>query len=176
MKTINHAELIEIIKKSQGALIVGIQALTDAKAKKTNNPFGQIFKQFRTVGFVGADYELAVLNEGFRQNKEIDFNAGKLPWGVWHLLHKVIVHKGDYYLRTQSTPGQRRMQPARILNYRNAQGEFLSYDEIKDLLPEQKESIKQQMAGLNKTIWVRTYKFDSIQKIRIAGQTYKLIK
>ena len=174
MKIINHLELLKIILNSKGAMIVGIVALTDSKARKTGNPFGTIFKQIRTVAFVGVDYENSVNREIERQEKQTNFVAESLPWGQWEILNKVISHKGEFYLRTQSTPGQRRVQPAKVLAYRDSEGKFLSYNDVKQFLPESKESTKQQETGLNKTVWVRTYKFSSIIKIRINGETYKL--
>jgi hypothetical protein len=175
MKTLTHVELINALQTLRGTAIVGLLALTDARARK--NSLGQIFKQVRAVGFVGANYESAVNREATRQGGDENFESGKLPWGNWLVPNKVIEHKGVYYLRTQSTPGQRRFSPARVLSYRNSEGQFLSPEIVKPLLPEKVESKKQQIAtGIEKTVWVNTYKFDSIQKIRIAGQTYRLAK
>lgn len=176
MKTITHKQLAEMIAKSQGSLIVGIQALTDAKARKTGNKFGPIFKQVRAVGFVGADYEKAVNREAGRQGEKPRFEAEKLPWGKWLIPNKLIENNGKLYLRTQSSPGVRRKQPAKVLSYRDAMGKFLSREEIKPFLPPVYESAKQQSeTGIDATVWVRTYAFDSIQKIRIAGQTFQVV-
>ena len=174
MKSISHKQLYNLIANTKGAAIVGIVALTDAKARKTNNPFGTIFKQIRTVAFVGADYENSVNREMSRQDTDGVFKTETLPWGQWEILNKIISHNGEFYLRTQSTPGQRRIQAAKVLSYRDELGKFVSYEQIKQFLPEARESTKQQAAGLNKTIWVRTYKFSSIQRIRINGETYKM--
>ncbi len=176
MKTLNHIGLFNIIAVSRGVLIVGIRALTNAKAKKTGNPFGDIFKDISAVGFVGVNYASAVEREGARQGEKVEFDADPLPWGVWALPNKVIEHKGGYYLRTQSTPGQRRKQAAKVLAYRNASGHILDREKVKPFLPAVYESAKQQSEGLTETVWVRTYAFDSIKKIRIAGVTYKLEK
>jgi len=174
MKSISHKQLYDLIANTKGSAIVGIVALTDAKARKTNNPFGTIFKQIRTVAFVGADYENSVNREIGRQDANGTFQAEALPWGQWEIQNKIISHKGELYLRTQSTPGQRRNQAAKVLSYRDQLGKFVSYEQIKQFLPEARESSKQQDAGLNKTVWVRTYKFSSIQRIRINGETYKM--
>ena len=175
MKNLNHLQLIEKLN-TPGTKIVGLLALVDARAKKTNNPHGRIDKQVRVVGFVGADYETSVNREATRQDATPVFQAEKLPWGKWHVLNKVIEHNGGFYLRTQTTPGNRRVQPAKVLFYRGENGQFLAYDDIKDFLPEAKESNKQQSwTGINKTVWVRTYKFSSILRIRINGETFKLI-
>ncbi len=174
MKTLNYSGLLEIVKNSKGVLIVGIRALTDSRARKTNNPFGVIYKEISAVGFVGANYGKAILNEGFRQGETVEFEAQALPWGNWLVINKVIEHKGALYLRTQTTPGQRRKQPAKVLNYRNASGHILNRELVKPFLPVASESAKQQDAGLDETIWVRTYAFSSIKKIRVNGETFKL--
>ena len=166
-----------MIAHSKGMLIVGLHALTDSKARKTGNPYGTIYKQVRAVGFVGADYELAVNNEAIRQEQSATFKAESLPWGKWLIPHKIIQHDGKLYLRAQTTPGNRRKQAARVVCYRDASGKFLARDDVKPYLPPVRESEKQQrQTGIEKTVWVRTYAFSSIQKIRIAGITYKLAK
>jgi hypothetical protein len=170
VKTINHSQLIQKIAAIAGTVFCGLQTFTDAKAK--GYPHGTIFKTVRSIGTIGANYQLAVEREANRQNVQTDFVAASLPWGQWLLPNKIISHKGSFYLRTQFTPNQRRTCEARILNYRDESGKFLSHDEVKPYLPAKRESAKQQTQGLTETIQVRTYKFDSIQKIRLQGQTY----
>lgn len=172
MKTITHNQLFEMVRDSKGVLIVGIRALTNARTKKTNNPFGEIYKEVSAVGFVGAGYEKAVINEGARQGERVEWEPESLPWGEWEIINKVINHKGERYLRTQSTPGQRRRQPAKVLAYRNASGHILNKELIKQFLPATRESAKQQDAGLVETVFIRTYSFNSIKKIRINGETF----
>ncbi len=174
MKKLSYSKLIQFLKDSKGVLIVGILALCDSNARKTGNPYGKIFKQIRAVGFVGVNYGKAVEREQVRQEKEIDFVPDALPWGEWIVNHKLIGHNGEFYLRTQTTPGQRRTQAAKVICYRDANGKFLSRDDVKPFLPVAKESAKQQDKGLAETVWVRTYKFSSIQRIRINGETYLL--
>lgn len=175
MDTLTHNGLVKRIAASKGVLIVGLLALVDCKARKTNNPYGTIFKWIRGVGFVGVDYERAVNREAIRQGETPEFGTESLPWGEWLLPNKVITHNGNLYLRTQTTPNQRRKQPAKVLRYENDNGFVLSKDEIKQFLPAPRESNKQQEeTGIDSTVWVRTYKFDSIYKIRIAGKTYLL--
>jgi len=178
VKTLTHNQLATRIAEHKGVLIVGIEALTDAKAKKTGNPFPakEIFKHVRAVGFVGADYQNAVNREATRQGAEGNFETEKLPWGTWLVKNKIIIHNDEYYLRTQSTPNQRRNQAAKILNYLTNSGQILTREQVKPFLPPTYESAKQQdEAGLDKTVWVRTYKFNSIKKIRIRGETFKMI-
>lgn len=160
-----------------GARPVGIVADVDAKARKTGNPFGSVSKRVRVVGFVGADYQSAVKNEAARQGTDGKaFKAESLPWGEWvpGFENRVIRHNGKLYLRTQSTPGQRNRQPARVLAYRGEDGRFLSRDDIKPFLPRERESAKQQAtAGLSRTVHVRTYSFEGIRALRIGGKTLR---
>lgn len=176
MKSLDYNKLIKMLEAKKGTAIVGIQALTDAKAKKTGNPFGVIYKQIRAVGFVGANYEQSVNREALRQGGKAEFDAESLPWGKWLVPNKVIEHKGEFYLRTQTTPGIRRNCPAKVICFRNEKGNFLNKNEVKPFLPVARESNKQQEeTGIDKTVWVRTYKFSSIQKIRVNGETFELV-
>lgn len=184
MKPITYGQLLNLIRKCPGLLMVGLYALTDAKALKTGNPFpGKlIFKQIVATGIVGADYESAVNREANRQGGQPEFDAESLPWGSWLIPGKVIEHTdkaGNYnlYLRTQTTPGNRRTVPAKVICYRNASGHILTKAEVSPFLPPVLyESNKQrEETGINETVWVRTYKFSSIRKIRIAGITYTVL-
>lgn len=177
MKTLNHSQLVEKIATIKGMAIVGLLATTDARARKTNNPFFPITKTIRAIGFVGANYENAVNREANRQGETPEFQAESLPWGQWLIPGKIIEHKGEMYLRTQTTPGNRRKTPAKVLNYRAGDGKFISRDEAKPFLPVARESNKQQEeTGIQQTVWVRTYSFDSLKKMRIAGQTYHITR
>lgn len=183
MFTLTHSELLQRLSNLNGAAPVGIVALTDAKALKTNNPFPNrtVMKQVRAVGFVGANYEAAVKREGERQGAEAAgfFVAASLPWGKWEIPHKVISHKGALYLRTQTTPGQRNRQPAKVLAYRDTAGKFLSRDEVKPFLPAPSYSVKQGNVGIgedaSEQVMVRTYAFSSLRKIRLEGITYNVV-
>lgn len=176
MKTLNHLELLEKIKSLKGMAILGIESLTDARARKTGNPFGKILKKTRAVVHCGADYESAVNREALRQGGSPEFTAESLPYGQWLIPGKVIEHKGEFQLRTQSTPGKRRKQAPKVA-FQTESGLPLSYDEVKPFLPPKTESNKQQEeTGIVETVHVRNFKFDSIKKIRIAGTTYTLRK
>lgn len=174
MQTITHQRLAELLAAMPGARPVGILADVDARARKTGNPFGTVVKTVRAVGFVGAEYKSAVIREGGRQGEAPEFKADPLPWGEWLIPNRVIAHKGALYMRTQTTPGMRRHQPARVLGYKGERGESLTREQVAPFLPPDRESAKQQGAGLQETVWVRTYAFSSIKRVRLNGQTYKV--
>jgi len=177
MQSLTHTQLFDIIKNSKGTAIIGIEALTEPKVRKTGNPFSAILKHVRAVAFVGAGYGKAVRNEGERQGatEAATFQAAPLPWGTWEVENKIITHKGARYLRTQSTPGQRKRQAAKVLSYRDAEGRFLSPEAVKPFLPEKSDSARQSAVGLAEKIQVNTYKFSSIRKVRIAGQSFAVV-
>jgi hypothetical protein len=173
MKTLTYDKLLEKIADIRGTVIAGLQTLTDSRARK--NPFGKIYKETRLVGFIGVDYQNSIVRESDRQGAQAEnFTAESLPWGEWLYANRVISHNGKLYLRTQFTPGQRKVKTTKVLAYRDGQGKFLSHDEIKSFLPPLRESSKQQAQGLNRTVQVRTFCFDSIKKIRLQGQTYRV--
>lgn len=171
-----YAELVARVSRP-GAVIVGIDALTNAKAKKTGNPFGEIFKASRGVAMVGADYGEAVKREGARQGatEAENFVAQSRPWGVWLVPSKVAENKGKLYLRTQSAPRQRKVSPWKVRSFRDASGKFLSAEEVKPFLPEKSDSARQSEVGLTEKIEVREFAFDSIRRIRIDGRTFDLV-
>jgi hypothetical protein len=175
MQKITKSELKEKIAALRGAAPVGILAVTDARARKTGNPFGAIQKTVRCVGWVGARYAGSVERQMGREGVEGSFEASPLPWGEWDVPGKVIRHKGSFYLRTQSTPGTRRKAPARVLRYDCESGE-LTREQVAPFLPAKTESRKQAEAGLEaeNQIQVSTYSFDSIKRIRLGGQTYEI--
>jgi len=174
VKTLTHGQLAAMVSGFPGAVAVGLETATDARCRKTGNPYGKVLKICRGVAFTGADYASAVIREGSRQGLAASCQAESLPWGEWLVPGKVISNKGKLYLRIQFTPGQRRVRQMRVVRYLAGNGLAVSFHDIKDFLPPVKESNRQQAAGLGETIQVRTIAFDSIRKMRIGGVTYKI--
>lgn len=178
MRTLTHDQLTELLK-SGGAMPVGISAITDARLKKTGNPFPQktAFKKIKAVGFAGANYEKSVNGQLSRHGMKEEFQADSLPWGEWVIPNKVIAHKGKLYLRLQTTSGQRKRQPAKLLGFFDVNGKPIPKEEVKPFLPKVVESEKQAEVGLghiSEQVFVRTYAMDSIVRIRCKGETFAL--
>ena len=178
MNKLTHSELAALITARPGAFPIGILAETDARLLKTGNPNKNVRKTVRTVGFVGANYERAVRREGERQGANAEnFVAKPRPWGEWlpGAEGKIATHKGQFYLRTQSTPGQRERTRTKVLNYRGEDGRFLSHEEVKPFLPAKSYSARQADVGIEgegEQVNVNEYGFSSLKKVRIAGKTY----
>jgi hypothetical protein len=172
MKTITPAELVEKIKAINGNVFVTLETITDAKAKKTGNPFGTILKQSIAHVAIGHNYQNAVNAQGKREENENagEFVAQPLPWGEWLVPNRLIGHKGEIYVRTQTNPSVRFGRPAKV-QYRDTEGKFLSREAVKPHLPVKAESARQAAFGNEGKIEVRTLKLSSIRRIRIAGET-----
>jgi len=176
---LTHSQLVNLITARPGAFPIGILAETDARLLKTGNPNKSVKKTVRTVGFVGANYQRAVRREGERQGAEQaeNFVAKPRPWGEWvkGAEGKIATHKGQFYLRTQSTPGQRERTRTKVLNYRGEDGKFLKFEEVKPFLPAKSYSARQADVGIDgegEQVNVNEYGFASLKKVRIAGKTY----
>jgi hypothetical protein len=183
MKSITHSQLVELLRASKGALPVGIRAVTDAKLLKTGNPYVNVTKEIRAVAFVGADYGDAVRREGVGRQGAFEadaFVSAPLPaWKGVVIPNKVYCHKGNgrLYLRTQSTPGMRKRQPAKVISYNDASGKVLSHEQVRPYLPAKSVSAKQSAVGMDAPLQVdvREYAFDSIRVLRIGGRAYRLL-
>lgn len=183
--TLTWSQFLALLNALPGALFFSMVASTDARLRKTGNPLAlPVFK--RTVlssATSGADYQTAVNNEAQRQGGSAAFVAGALPIDREWLPGyegKVLRSKKDHaklYLRTESTPGQRRKFRVKVLNYRQANGQFADRATVRKFSPPVYESAKQQdTTGIKATVWVRDYLFESVELVKINGQTYKLTK
>ena len=139
-----------------------------------------IFKSFQMTVAIGSEngagYEGRVNNaigtKGDGTSEKGDFEVGKLPYGVWDIFDKVIMHQGGWQLRTYPTKnGFKEIS----LVYLDCDGEVITpvlWDVfVKEFMAEKKESAKQAEFGLaaEDQIYPRNFKFDSIQELHIGG-------
>jgi hypothetical protein len=178
MKTLSFDQLVAELEKP-GCRIAALETLTDARLRKTGNTLGDVFKKSRVVTMTGAKYEQAVNRQHEREHGVTgSFVADSLPrpGDKWLVPNKVIINeeKGTLYLRTQTTIGQRRTRPA-IVRYVNAEGRFLSRETVAPFLPKASPSAKQEAYGVQGEVMVRDYKFTSIMRLRLNGETVALV-
>lgn len=180
---LTHGKLVALLQGLPGTVFASMVSVTDARLLKTNNPLALPVLKISFVRNVtiGADYEKAVNREAIRQDCSPTFTSGALPKNrTWLVYGKVLESEtapGTYYLRTQSTPGQRRTSQAKILGYRQANGEKATRSQVAPFLPKVYESAKQQaQTGIDLTIQPRDYLFTSIALIKISGQTYEIVE
>ena len=191
MKKLSHLELAKLLVSRPGAFPIGILAETDARCVKKDretgvpHEFGDISKISYSVPFTGGEYEGAVKREAGRQGTNGEaFKASELPkdreW-VPGFEKKVLRSKADhskFYLRTQTVPGQRLKNKAKILAYRAENGQFISRSEVKPFLPVKSISKKQLEFGVGEKtgeqVNVRDFLFSSIRRIRVNRQNFEI--
>lgn len=186
MKEITHDEIVARITSLKGTAIVGFEAITDARAVKKDrenhenkNPFSLVEKHIRGVAIVGANYENGVNREAARQGiNDAEFESQGLPdYLSWEIPGKILRHNnGTRYLRTQTTPGKRQNQPAKVIAW-YGDGKVVNHSDVKPFLPIPKPVGTQAAIGLETKraqVWVNNYKLESLTKIRLNGETFRV--
>lgn len=171
-----------MLENQKGNVIVGIDALTNARAKKTGNPFQKVEKLSRFVGFVGMDYQKAVNKELQGTGERADFEAKPLQWGEWRMKEdgkpsrKIITHKGGLYVATTTSRKIRKNRKPKVQFY--ADGLPVDKKEIADFLPKKSPSKRQVEAGLDHPethVERRTFSLASIKRARMNGKNYAIV-
>lgn len=145
-------------------MILSIVANTDARPKKTGNPFKEIRKEQYSRVVTGAKYEDAVKKQGGE-----GFKAGHLPYGQFQegAENKIIrTDSGKLQLRIQC----RNAPPPIYVRYL-ADGKLKEKKELEKWLPEKKESAKQAQVGVKgkKQVLVRNFDLANIKQVTIKG-------
>lgn len=191
MQKITHADLVKLIVNRPGAFPVGLLAETDARCVQKDretgvkHSFGEISKISYSVPFVGAKYEAAVNREASRQDGKGEFVAFGLPKGREWLpgaegkVLRSIDDPNTLYLRTQTVPGQRLRNKARVLAYRAENGQFLSRETVKPFLPVKSFSQRQASVGVGDKgegqVDVRDFKFSSIRRVKMGKEVFEIV-
>jgi len=164
MKAITQASLIDTLNDIKGATFATIITETDARLKKTGNPFGPVRKVSRVNVCLGFQYEAAVNRQRTREESEADFEARPRQWGE-RVSAMLIGHKGRTYLETK-------VQKSLGVTYIDANGRELSADEVRPFLPARSKS-RQEVAS---EIIVRDYALDSIRSLTFGGEEYVMLQ
>lgn len=163
MKTITKKDLIALLDDIKGATFATIVTDTDARLKKTGNPFRGPVRKVSTVNVtLGFQYESSVNRQRAREDAEPDFKAEPRQWGK-RVTPILVMHKGRIYLETKVERSQAR--------YVDAAGWTLDNTEVRPFLPSRGKSRQ----GVNREVIVRDYSLDSIRSISMKGEQYILI-
>ena len=160
MQTLSHDQFVTILRDKLGALIIGLETITEPKAHKGAPETLRKVSKGRAV--TGCLYGRAVEKQSGK-----GFQVSPLPYGEWLVANKVIVHKGELLLRTES----RNMPPMK--SHFTSGGNPIPY------VPQASSSSKKQEdVGLygKRQVIIRNFKFDSIKTITWKGEKYKLVK
>ena len=163
MKCVTLAEFSEVLKNIKGATFVTLATETDARLKKTGNPFGKVLKRNTVNGVFNFNYENSVNRQLAREGQAADFEAQGRTWGQHETLG--VISKGEQeYVQIKVEKAGR--HPRFVVE---ATGKLVSKDEIKPWLPAKSPFVQ---GGQDKEVIIRDYKLDSVRAARIKGQTY----
>lgn len=164
MKLLTQAAMVEMLSGIRGATFATLITQTDARLRKTGNPFGQVQKVSRVNVCLGYQYEKAVNRQRIREDSEADFRAGPRQWGTRIPGTFFVEHKGKTYLETKV---ERSLGHA----YIDSRGRQLTDDEVAPYLPARGENRQE----VEREILVRDYSLDSIRSIACRGETYLMM-
>lgn len=158
MKVINQEQLFNILAEIRGATPCGLSTITKVNARKTNNPYGEIYKLNKSNCFVGINYEANVNNALVKTGHVPSFDAEKRTWGT-HLT-AAIIQKGD-----KSYLAANVLKTAPTYLYRkNGILTIIKKEKIEQFLPAEKEEI----------VRYRNFSLDNIVGINIGGAQYRV--
>ncbi len=168
---LSEAELVAKLSDQRGATILTFTAKTDARLKKTGNPYGQVYKIARVNGLVNFHYDNGVLRRLEKEGKSPeDFRKGD----SWHVavltddgkLTPFSVHPktGEFYIRFLHVATLQTI-------YVTEDGKELTADEVAPFLPKKSEYKNQ---GLEDPLVFLTYKLAGIQEIVLEGETFSI--
>jgi hypothetical protein len=175
-KEISEQELINNVKiaDAQGTRPISFTAVTDARAKKTNNPHGTIYKISQVQGWLGVDYTKQK-EEAQKQENEKRKAAGLPPVEAKpvgpsrgeHLSTSLIEMNGSIYLIVQFDK-DKKPNPSRFAKIdQNGNVVELKKEEINNLLPPPKPDEASKMA-------YRNYKLSNIISGTLLGTEFKV--
>lgn len=164
MKPITQASLLAMLAEIRGATFATLVTATDARLKKTGNPFGSVRKVSRVNVCLGFQYENAVNRQRTREGSEADFEAAPRQWGE-RVSPMIIQHKGKIYLETK-------VEKSLGTSYLDSTGKELSSEQVQPFLPTRSPSTRQET---EKEILVRDYALESILSVAVAGEEYVIV-
>jgi hypothetical protein len=155
--------IIDLLINYNGHSFVGLTTLTDARAKKTNNPYGKILKKTILLANIGFHYKNSLNNQAKREEKEIEFNIQPRRWGKRLPNTPLVEHKGKYYLEYKA-------ENVTSVEYFTENGEQIEKEKIEEFLPQKRHSSTQK--ELDKKIILRDVAIENILSLRISKNVY----
>ncbi|MBX2851783.1 MAG: hypothetical protein KTR15_08575 [Phycisphaeraceae bacterium] len=160
---ITREELTQRLGEQRGVTFATLTTRTDARCRKTGNPFGQVFKAARVNIAIGYNYENSVNLQRQREGVANGFEAQGRKWGE-HGDGCLVEHHGKFYLRCK-------VQKAISRHYEDADGTLLDPEAVKPFLPKRRSAPQQ---GVERELVERSYKLESILSIALDGQVYRI--
>jgi len=173
MKIVTEKQLKEVLKGIKGARAITIVAHTDARCRKTGNPFAMpITKRSHVNGMINWIYANSVNNQRCREDQPIGadgevehFEAQPRRWGVRLKGLPFVEHEVTKALylelkvqRSVDTP-----------QYFDANGKALTAEQVAPFLPKRRKSNTQKV---DRDIILRDYGLDKIEAVTVNGEDY----
>jgi hypothetical protein len=165
MKVISKDNLVTLLLSIKGATFATICTDTDARLKKTGNPYGQVRKLSRVNVCLGFQYKNAVNRQRLREGSEGDFEAEPRQWGRRVPGTMFVEHNDKLYLETK-------VEKSLNHTYFAADGTMLTEEQVAPYLPARSKSSRQET---EKEILVRDYALDSIRSLSFGSEVYLLL-
>lgn len=170
-QTITRAQLREKLSAIKGATFVTISALTDARARKTGNPFDAVLKLSRVNGVVGMSYENSVNRQLAREGKDqLTFKAKERSWGE-HETAALIVKDGPEGQKAYLAIQPRNTRRLALFGQTAKGLRQVSEETVKPFLPAYRPPTNQ---GTDKPVEHRTYALESIAAITMGGESFRV--
>ena len=176
MKTITRRKLADILASVDHAIPLGFIALTDADAKKTDNPYGRILKLTRINAFAGADYTRSVNRALVKEGKEPTFvakgRANQTERISPCLARKVVDGEDRFYLPVQIRHARK---PLYLVQRARGLGRTMltavSKEQVEPFLPVSRQPAQ---GGVESPVVYRDFRLDSITQISLNGEQYRI--
>jgi hypothetical protein len=159
--TYNTNKLLTFFLNYVGHSLIGLTILTDARLKKTGNPYGKVLKKTRLLANIGFHYSNSLENQAKRENKNIDFQVQPRRWGIRLPKSALVEHNGNHYLECK-------VEKTFEVNYFLENGAPIEKSAIEEFLPKKRESSTQE--ELTKKVILRDVKLENILSMRIQGE------
>lgn len=173
MKTITLAQLTDKLRAIRGARPITITALTDARARKTGNPYAEVLKLARVNGIVNVDYSAAVERQQARDEQPVGFAARPHAWGDRVDETPLRAHRetGKLYLTIKP---QRVVDKPVYFGRNPTSGALVSVPKatVEPFLPAKRSNAAAQ--GVEHEVFSRDYALSGIVSAVIDGETYRI--
>lgn len=160
---ITRDELAQRLGEQRGVTFATLTTRTDARARKTGNPFGTIYKTACVNIAIGHNYQNSVNLQRWREGVTGGFQAQGRAWGE-HADGCLIEHHGTLYLRCK-------VERAISRHYEDSDGNLLDPEAVAPFLTKRRSAPQQ---GVERQVVERSYKLGSILSITIDGQAYRV--
>jgi hypothetical protein len=159
----NSQSIIDLLINYVGHSFIGLTTLTDARLKKTGNPYGKVLKKTVLLANIGFHYSNSLENQAKRENKNIDFQIQPRRWGIRLQNTPLVKHNEKHYLEYKA-------EKVQSVNYFLENGTPIEKSAIEAFLPKKRESSTQD--ELTKKVILRDVSVENIISLRIGGKVY----